>query len=353
MLPQAGTDIICFPASSRPRLLFILDAEEEFDWTAPFSRDNKGVKAMSAQLRAHRIFERYGVRPTYAVDYAVAANEEGYQPLLELCQSGACELGAQLHAWITPPFEEEVSEQNSFANNLPPELERRKIQNLTRMIEDRLGCSPKLYRAGRYGAGDATVRILQEFGYEIDCSVLPGRSSVAMAPDYTGATAAPYWLAHTRSILEIPVTIGNVGVARRLGSGIHDALVSSVGRRIKGPAIAARLRVLDRIRLTPEGSTLDEAKRLTRAMLAEGHRVFAVSYHTPSLLPGHTPYVRTRQDLDAFLGWLEGYCEFFMADALGVPSTPAAVRQWALEIRAATSSSGSRGRAAGADRKSA
>jgi hypothetical protein len=88
-------------------------------------------------------------------------------------------------------------------------------------------------------------------------------------------------------------------------------------------------------------------------MLAEGHRVFAVSYHTPSLLPGHTPYVRTRQDLDAFLAWLEGYCEFFMADALGVPSTPAAVRQWALEIRAATSSSGSRGRAAGADRKSA
>ena len=27
MLPQAGTDIICFPTSSRPRLLFILDAD--------------------------------------------------------------------------------------------------------------------------------------------------------------------------------------------------------------------------------------------------------------------------------------------------------------------------------------
>jgi hypothetical protein len=332
MLPEAEEDIVEFPAASRPRLLFILDAEEEFDWTAPFSRDNRSVKAMSAQLPAQRIFERYGVRPTYAVDYAVAANKEGYEPLLDLCRSGACEIGAQLHAWITPPFEEDISEQNSFANNLPAELERRKIETLTRAIEDHFGCSPKLYRAGRYGAGNATVPILEEFGYEIDCSVLPGRSSVILAPDYTGAPTAPYWLAPSRSVLEIPVTIGNVGIARRCGNDIHDMLVSPIGRRIRGPAIAARLRVIDRIRLTPEGSTLHEAKRLTRAMLAEGHRIFAVSYHTPSLLPGHTPYVRTQQDLDGFLAWLDGYCDFFMAEALGVPSTAAAVREWASEI---------------------
>lgn len=332
MLPEKEEDILRFPASSRPRLLLILDAEEEFDWSAPFSRNNRDVKAMSAQLPAQRIFERYGVRPTYAVDYAVAASKEGYEPLLDFYRSGACDIGAQLHAWITPPFEEELSIENSFANNLPPELQRRKIETLTRAIEDCFDCSPKLYRAGRYGAGDATVRILEEFGYEIDCSVLPGRSSVILAPDYTGAPSAPYWLAPSRSVLEIPVTIGNVGIARRFGNNIHDIMVSPIGRRIRGPAIAARLRIIDRIRLTPEGSTLHEAKRLTRAMLAEGTRIFVVSYHTPSLLPGHTPYVRTQQDLDGFLAWLDAYCEFFMAEALGIPSTPADVRAWALEI---------------------
>ncbi len=126
-----------------------------------------------------------------------------------------------------------------------------------------------------------------------------------------------------------------MGIGRRLGGDVHDALVSPIGRTLKGPAIAARLRVLDRIRLTPEGSTLEEGKRLTRAMLAEGHRVFVVSYHTPSLVPGHTPYVKTRQDLNVFLRWLDGYCDFFMSEALGVPSTPGAVRQWALDVQAA------------------
>jgi len=331
MLPMRATDLARFPPASRPRLLFILDAEEEFDWKAPFSRENVSVTSMSKQGAAQRVFERYGIRPTYAADYAVATQDAGIRPLLELANSGACEIGAQLHAWVTPPFEEELSEHNSFASNLPSHLEFRKAERLTRAIEDHLGCTPKLYRAGRYGAGDATPSILARLGYEIDCSVLPG-TPAGNGPDYEGAPAAPYWLAGGRTILEIPVTLRDVGIARNLGSDVYDRLVTPLGRALRGPAIAARLHLLNRIRLTPEGSTLAEAKRLTRSMLAEGHRVFVVSYHTPSLVPGHTPYVRSQKDLDGFLGWLDSYCEFFMAEMRGVPSTPTAVRRWALEM---------------------
>jgi hypothetical protein len=38
------------------------------------------------------------------------------------------------------------------------------------------------------------------------------------------------------------------------------------------PAILARVRVLDRLALSPEGMTLDELRRLTRALLADGLR---------------------------------------------------------------------------------
>jgi hypothetical protein len=332
MLPASSADRIHFPQESRPRLLFILDAEEEFDWSAPFSRENQAVKSMAAQGSAQRIFERYGIRPTYAVDYAVATQADGFRPLLEYSQSGACEIGAQLHTWVTPPFEEELSERNSYANNLASELERRKLECLTRAIKRNLAIFPRLYRAGRYGAGQATPGILTELGYEIDCSVLPGRSTVPSAPDYEGAPTSPYWLGASRSVLEIPVTIGKVGIARKFGDHLYDTLTSPAGRRVRGTAIAARLRLLDRIRLTPEGSTLKEAIRLTRTMLAEGHRVFTVSYHTPSLAPGNTQYVRDGRDLAGFLKWIEGYCEYFMAEACGAPSTPTALRKWALEL---------------------
>jgi hypothetical protein len=332
MFPESNSDLVHFPSASRPRLLFIVDAEEEFDWSAPFARTNVSVRSMREQGKAQRIFERYGIRPTYAVDYAVATQEDGFRPLLEFAQSGACEIGAQLHGWVTPPFEEELSEHNSFANNLPTDLQRRKLDRLTKVIEDVFGCRPKAYRAGRYGAGDATPRILREFGYQVDCSVLPGRSSVAMAPDYAGAPVTPYWLAGERSILEIPVTVCDVGFARKLGGGVYDSIASPLGRSLRSPGIAARLRLLNRIRLTPEGSTIQEARRLTRSMLAEGHRIFVVSYHTPSLVPGCTPYVRNQRDLEVFVRWLDAYCEFFMAEACGIPSTPMAVRRWAQEL---------------------
>jgi hypothetical protein len=112
-------------------------------------------------------------------------------------------------------------------------------------------------------------------------------------------------------------------------------LTSPVGRRLRSAAIAARLGILERIRLTPEGNTLSECKRLTRSMVAQGHRIFVASYHTPSLVPGHTPYVRNPRDLDRFLHWLEGYCDFFFHEIGGVASTPSEVRQWALGCEAA------------------
>jgi hypothetical protein len=99
----------------------------------------------------------------------------------------------------------------------------------------------------------------------------------------------------------------------------------------------ARLRLLDRIRLSPEGMTLDEAKRLTRFLLAHGQKVFVVSYHTPSLGIGHTPYVRNEADLKKFLAWLEGYFDFFFGEVGGEISTPGAIRRLALESSPALS----------------
>jgi glycosyltransferase involved in cell wall biosynthesis len=336
MLPAREEDRVIFPAESRPRLVVIVDAEEEFDWAKPFSADNRSVNTVAAQLRAHKIFDRFGIVPTYAVDYPVAQQEAGYRPLLELMQSGKCEIGAQLHPWVTPPVEEEISERNSFASNLPADLERRKLEQLTLMIEQNFGRRPKLYRAGRYGAGRHTARILEQWGYEIDCSVLPGGPTVPLGPDYTGGTSHPYWLGESRSILEIPVTVGTLGLARRLGDGLYSKTISPLGRRLRIPAVMARLRFMERIRLTPEGSTLSESKRLTRRMLRDGHRVFVVSYHSPSLVPGNTQYVRNDGELRTFLGWLEGYMEFFFGELHGSPSTPGLIRDYARSVAPAS-----------------
>jgi hypothetical protein len=92
------------------------------------------------------------------------------------------------------------------------------------------------------------------------------------------------------------------------------------------PGILARLRLVERITLTPEGISFDEQRRLTRALLHEGQRVFSFSYHSPSLAPGNTPYVQNQGDLRRFLHRIEQYLEFFAGEVGGRAATPFEVK---------------------------
>jgi len=85
------------------------------------------------------------------------------------------------------------------------------------------------------------------------------------------------------------------------------AQLFGAAERLHVPGILARLRLLDRIRLTPEGSSLGEAMRLTEAGIRTGQRVFVLSYHSSTLKIGETSYVRTATELTKFLAWIEGF----------------------------------------------
>jgi glycosyltransferase involved in cell wall biosynthesis len=327
-------DVIEFPVAMKPNLLVMVDAEEEFDWRN-FSATATSVSAMRHQDRAQRIFERYNVVPTYSVDYPVASQKDGYEPLLGFLDDGRCQIGAQLHPWVNPPIEEEIGEENSFPGNLPYDLEYRKLERLTRIIEDNFAITPRIYRAGRYGLGINTPDILKALGYRIDCSILPHFDLRRQTgPDFREFSSQPFWFGRDGDLLELPATVGIIGGLTRHHANLYHPVSSPVGQAVRVPAMLARLRLIDRIRLTPEGSSIDEAKRLTRNMLVQGgHRIFIVSYHSPSLVPGHTPYVKTQNDLDRFLAWIDEYLDFFFHEIGGVPSTPSMIRDKALAFR--------------------
>jgi MFS family permease len=59
--------------------------------------------------------------------------------------------------------------------------------------------------------------------------------------------------------------------------------------------------MLSRVPLTPEGITATEATTAIDALIEEGVRVLNFSFHSPTLEPGHTPYVRSEDDLARFL----------------------------------------------------
>lgn len=311
-------------ATDRPLLLVVVDTEEEFDWGRPLARENTAVSAIKAQHRAHRIFDRYGLKPTYVIDYSVASQPDGYGPLKEIFDDGRCQIGAHLHPWVNPPHDETVTNFNSYPGNLPPALERAKLAALGDTIGERFGAPPTIYKAGRYGVGPATTETLEALGYEIDASVVPCTDFTPdEGPDFRGLPAAPYWFGVRRRILELPCTTGLAGLLSGSGQGLYDAAMTPAGRALKLGGIYARLRLMERIRLSPEGIDHAAHRRLTRSMLRAGHKVFSMTYHSPSLEPGHTPYVRTETELGGFLDRIERYCDWFFGELGGAPATPA------------------------------
>lgn len=310
-----------FP-DDRPRLCVVIDTEEEFDWSKPFDRASRSVTNIADQWRAQSIFARYGIIPTYVVDHPVAADETAIGILAECQNAGTAHIGAHLHPWVTPPDEEEICPVNSYPGNLPPDLERQKLTVLTELIAAQTGRRPTVYKAGRYGLGTATPATLSALGYRVDCSVVPfTRFSHDGGPDFTDRDPAPGPL-DGQDILELPLSVGFTGLLRRHGRHLFPAVSGGWGLRLHLPGVLARTGVLERIRLSPEGARASDHRRLVNAMRADGHQLFSYTYHSPSLAPGHTPYVETTAVRDRFLDDMDRFFDDFFGRLQGVATTP-------------------------------
>lgn len=323
-------------SAPRPLLAVVIDTEEEFDWRLPFARANRATRSIPAQAHAQAIFDELGVVPTYVVDHPVATDPDAVSFLRELRDTGRAEIGTHLHPWVSPPHDEEVSRYNSYACNLPPDLERAKIACLTDAIAAAFGARPTVFKAGRYGFGANTGGVLADLGYHVDCSFVPWTSFAEDGgPDYRGVPDQPFWLDADRRLLEVPMTCGFFGLLNGAGPTLHRALYGRRAERWRLPGLMARTGLLGRSRLSPEGISADEQCRLLRAMTRAGRQVFTLTYHSPSLEAGHTPYVRDDADLAAFLAAIRRVLTYFRDDLGGAFTTLTRYRRSLLNGAAA------------------
>ena len=315
------------PASHPPLLLVVIDTEEEFEWGKGFHREKTSVEAMRGIPRFQELFDAYGVRPTYVVDYPVATQAKGCRDLRDFQDSGRAVIGAHLHPWVNPPFDETPDARLSYPGNLSRELEREKLRVLTGAIEESFGRRPTVYKAGRYGIGANSTAILEELGYEIDLSVCPGLDFRADGgPDFVSIPPEPYWFGASRPLLEIPCTAAFVGPLHRWGPPLRRLSATAVGRALKLKGILSRSGALDRLRVSPEGFDLEQQVRVTRALLRRGVRVMNLTFHSPSAMPGFTDFVRDEAELARFLLSLRGYLDYFLGEAKGIAVTPHELR---------------------------
>lgn len=325
--PPPETDYIALPESFGRRFTVFCDTEEQFDWGKPRSRDNRSSTHMAAMPDLQERFRRRGVKCVHLVDHPIATDPACVAMLRSWLDRDEISIGTQLHPWVNPPHDEEVTTFNSFVGNLPIELERAKIEVLTAAIQSAFGRRPTVYRAGRYGVGPSTAGLLVEAGYEADVSVRALHDySDEGGPDFSKVRPVPFRI-RGGPLVELPLSAAYVGALRRRGPSVYRL----AGRVPRGRGLLARTGLLNRVALTPEGMPLPEALAGVRALIDDGVRWFSLSFHSPSVEPGHTPFVRTADDLALFHAWWDGMFDFLEREGIA----PASIEETVAAAKAA------------------
>ncbi len=281
------------------QFLVTVDTEEAFDWTGPFTRDQHSVSHIPAVLQFQELCDKYGVQPIYMVDYPVLTDPQSQGIFKTLIREKRAIIGAHLHPWVTPPFDDEVNRHNSYGCNLPEKVERDKLMVMLDAMNKVFGEMPKIFRAGRYGIGENTAEVLIECGVPFDSSV---RSyfdySAEGGPDFGVSSVRPYWI-RPGQLAELPLTSVFVGPLRRYAPHLFGR--DSKPAMTRG--VLARSGLLSRIAFTPEGVDLRAMKKGIDCAMADGLPLLNLSFHSPSLEPGNTAYVQNAAQQEAFLGW--------------------------------------------------
>jgi hypothetical protein len=298
LTPPAPQQIALFPDDFGTRFWVTIDTEEDFDWGKPFSRLHHRLASLARLGECQAYFNAHGVAPLYLVDWPVINDAPTGAMLCEAVARGQAEVGAQLHPWVNPPFDEVVNARNSYTGNLPPDLQRAKMSALRDRIAEVVGVAPLAYRAGRYGLGEQTAAMLSELGFRCDTSVRAGFDyREGHGPDYRYRPLRPWWPEPGCDVLEAPLTSLFLGALGEVG--YHR--VTRLGNLAL--SLAARTGLVERVALTPEGIPAARACAAIDRAVDLGLPLLNFSFHSPSLEPGHTPYVRTDADLAAFYGW--------------------------------------------------
>jgi hypothetical protein len=245
------------------------------------------------------IWERFAVKPVYFVSPEVVSNDACCRVLGEEIKLGA-EIGAHLHSEYIGPMKKHDDIAGTSSDEFPcfayeTDIESAKIKNLTEMIENRLGVRPVSYRAARYGADLDTIKSLQKLGYKVDSSITPEINwQNRGGPDHSRAPKQPYFISTNNYY-----SAGD--------SGILEAPITISGKRF--PFISGKWMFYRWLR--PTHMTGFEMKMLvTEFSKNYAEPVLNLMFHSMEVLPGKTPFVRTKFGQKMYLKRLESVLSY-------------------------------------------
>lgn len=248
------------------------------------------------------IWDKYKINPIYFVSPEVVENEKCCKILKDEINKGAI-IGAHLHPEYIEPCKKNAKNTQSVefpCSAYTREIEKLKIQNLTNLIEQKLGVRPEWYRAARFGADADTIEILQELGYKYDSSFTPNI-------DWTSKGGPNHKVAPLNSYY---VDSCDIYQNTNMLSGVKEYPVTIMGKRfgIVGKLLPDSWLFYQWLR--PTHMFYFEQRHMIKKLRKAKVKDIVMMFHSMEIMVGKTPYVRTKWMQRYFLWRLRKTVEF-------------------------------------------
>ena len=236
--------------------------------------------------RFQQLCEKYHFYPTYFVNYEMARNKAFIELGREIIARDCGEIGMHMHAFSTPPFYELSDLRGkglAFAGEYPSNVLYRKMEYLTKTLQDIFQVEICSHRGGRWYLDNRILKILDKLGYLVDCTVTPGiswKSTKGQTGNSQGSNYCTYkskvYKIKNTNLWELPVTIRN---------------------RVK-LVFNTKLFQTHEVWLRPNGVNLTDMIWLVNKSLGKSQNYLEFMIHSSELMPGANPTFKTKEDIE-------------------------------------------------------
>jgi len=301
------------------KFIITIDTEGDNQWDHGRELTVENIKYVP---RFQDLCEKYGIRPTYLVTSEVCEDAYAKEIFSNYLFKNKAEIGAHLHSWTTPPFEDKEGYRfndpnHAFATELPENILSEKIKNITSQIESSFGIRPLSFRSGRFGFNETLARVLSDNAYLVDSSVTPyanwshhkGIPGGPGGSDFLNSEPYPYKYDFIKSsITEIPVTIlptrfplnKNSSLARYYFRHIERNILLKVLRKLYFRIQPLWLRPHPIMDMALFNELLNEAIRIELPFIV-------MMFHSSELMPGCSIYRKDSDSIEKLYDLLEGF----------------------------------------------
>ena len=265
--------------------------------------------------RFQSLCERYGLKPTYLVDWEMSQCPVFREFGRSVLSAGVGEIGMHLHAWNSPPAVNLTSDDSAcqpYLAEYPLRDMREKIVAMTDTLEETFGVKMLSHRGGRWSFSEGYARILLELGYQVDCSVTPNVSwrrncdgaNGRGGNDYRGFPTGAYMVdlddigrplplpARGPCLLEVPMTIMTPRQTPLL-----KAVDRVLRRALRGSRVIDMFFGTPRW-LRPRGDNGQSLLDIVEDARREGRDYVEFMLHSSEFMPGGSPTFPTSQSIE-------------------------------------------------------